>query len=187
MAEMRRNLDHLYVQGYVKAKDFHRVAGRSNRQLRQVNRSAHGIKLKSAAERVFSSSDQKLADTMLSGKDLATGTVIVLEGESAMNPLKIDSLNSYASGKTRKPKWLLLSVHEARDDMPETATVWVSDTYREKFLGLFEEYLTKNTKAGRPKNQDLVANISCIREAVLDDLWTSGVQPLKSGLHWWEL
>lgn len=44
---------------------------------------------------------------------------------------------------------------------------------------IFEDYLNdeKNTKKGRPKNEDLVANISRIREAVLDDLWTSKIQP----------
>ena len=119
----------------------------------------------------------------------ATGTVIVLEGGGAAHPLRIDSLNSYTGGKARKPKWLLLSVREAQGDLPETATVWVSDSYREQFLKLFEDYLNdeKNTEKGRPKNEDLVANISRIREAVLEDLWTSEIPPPKAGRQWWEL
>lgn len=54
---------------------------------------------------------------------------------------------------------------------------------------VFEDYLNdeRNTKKGRPKNEDLVANISRIREAVLDYLWTSKIQPPKSGGHWGEL
>ena len=115
--------------------------------------------------------------------------MIVLEGEGAAHPLKLDSLNQRASGRVSKPKWLLLSVREAMDEAPETATVWVSDAYRQEFLKLFEDYLDdkKNSKNGRPRNQTLVANICRIRDAVLNDLWTSDSAPPNSGRHWWEL
>ena len=125
----------------------------------------------------------------------ATGTIIVLEGEGATYPLRVDSLNSYTrirKGRKediRKPKWLLLSVRETHEGTLETATVWVSDSYRQEFLRLFEDYLNdeKNTKAGYPRNRALVANISRIRKAVLEDLWTSENDPPQSGLCWWEL
>lgn len=189
MAERPRELDHLYVQGYVETSDFHRAGGGRGKPLRKVDRYEHGTALKTAAKQVFAGFDDTVA-TMPTDEELrATGTVIVLEGEGAAHPLKADSLNAYVGGKSRKPKWLLLSVREASEGTQETATVWVSDAYRQQFLKLFEDYLddTKNTKNGRPKNQDLVANISHIREAVLDDLWTSDSQPPRSGLHWWEL
>lgn len=134
--------------------------------------------------------DQQRAAAIPSDEELrATGTVIVLEGEGATHPLKIDSLDSHTGGRTRNPKWLLLSVREARGEVSETATVWVSDAHRGQFLKLFEDYLDdeKNTKTGRPKNQALVANISHIREAVLEDLWTSASDPPRSGMNWWEL
>ena len=67
--------------------------------------------------------------------------MIVLEGEGAAHPLKLDSLNQRASGRVSKPKWLLLSVREAIDEAPETATVWVSDAYRQEFLKLFRRLL----------------------------------------------
>lgn len=188
---MHRNLDHLFVQGHVVAVDFHRVGGGPGKLLRQVDRHAHGNRLKSAAEQVFARFDQQVADVVIpSHEELrATGTIIVLEGEGAAHPLKVESLNSYTGGKARKPKWLLLSVHETQGEKSETATVWVSNCYRPQFLKLFEDYLNdeKNTEKGRPKNQDLVANIARIREAVLDDLWTSEMPPPKSGCHWWEL
>jgi len=82
---------------------------------------------------------------------------------------------------------LCLREKRAREGAPETATVWVSDTYRQQFLKLFEDYLNKNTKTGCPKNRALVANISRIRKAVLEDLWTSESNPTRSGRHWWEL
>lgn len=121
----------------------------------------------------------------------ATGTIIVLEGEGSTFPLKVDSLSSYTRERkgVRKTKWLLLSVRDAHGNEPERATVWVSDAYRQQFLKLFEDYLDdeKNTEAGYPKNRALVANISRIRSAVLEDLWTSESDPPQSGMHWWEL
>lgn len=128
---MPRNLDHLYVQGHVETADFHRAGGGPGKPPRQVDRRAHGSGLKNAVEQVFATFDQQAAAVVPSDEELrATGTVIVLEGEGAAHPLKVDSLNSYTGGKTRKPKWLLLSVREAQGEMPETATVWVSDSYR---------------------------------------------------------
>ncbi|MFB2351747.1 hypothetical protein, partial [Priestia megaterium] len=48
-----------------------------------------------------------------------------------------------------------------------------------------EEHWT--TPDGNPVNQALVANIARIRQAFLDDLWTSAGEPPRSGRHWWEL
>ncbi|WP_313317273.1 S8 family peptidase [Gordonia sputi] len=54
-------------------------------------------------------------------------------------------------------------------------------------MRLFEDYLSGSTKTGQPPNQDLVANISRIRKAILADLWTSDGEPPVHGQHWWEL
>lgn len=93
--------------------------------------------------------------------------------------------------------WLLLSVQPATESEPERAVVWVSDTYRATFLKLFEDYLTRTvtqadqgnweTPQGNPANRALIANISRIRAAVLEDLWQSHTPPSKSGLRWWEI
>ena len=192
LADDQRNFDHLLIRGYAKSIDFHRLGRGSDSQLRQVDRYTHGTYLKQSAETVFKSSDDKRVTKVLSDSELrATGTVIILEGEGATYPLKLDSLNSYTGGRASKPKWLLLSVREAeaKDGKLEQATVWVSDAYRKQFLKIFEDYLNddKNTKKGKPKNQALVANISRIREALLDDLWTSESEPSRSGMQWWEI
>ncbi len=93
--------------------------------------------------------------------------------------------------------WLLLSVQPATDVRPERAVVWIADAYRSRFLQLFEDYLTKTSTRGRPENWEtpdgnpanraLIANISRIRTAVLDDLWQSAGEPAKVGKQWWEL
>jgi hypothetical protein len=43
------------------------------------------------------------------------------------------------------------------------------------------------TPEGNPKNRALIANISRIRQTILDDLWQSVGEPPKHGRQWWEL
>lgn len=189
MAEDGRGLDHLYVQGYVETADFHRKGG-PGKPPRDVDRHAHGSSLKRSVQGIFENIDQQIIAAVPTDEELrATGTFIVLEGEGAAHPLKIDSLNSYTGGRARKPKWLLLSVRGGEGKEREVAVVWVSDSYRIQFLKLFEDYLDEEKKSpkGHPRNQVLVANISRIRQAVLDDLWTSEGEPPRRGIHWWEL
>src|SRR6185437_13570013 len=93
-------------------------------------------------------------------------------------------------GKIKPPrsKWLLLSVMPGREEgEAEQATVWVSDEFRQGFLGIFEKYLEEKTKKGNPRNQALVANISRIRTGLAADLWRSDGAPPATGKHWWEL
>lgn len=75
----------------------------------------------------------------------------------------------------------------ADEERVERAQVWVSDEYRESFLRIFEDYLSKKSPKGHPKNQALIANISRIRTGVIEDLWQSQGSPPKDGRHWWEL
>lgn len=190
MADESRGFDHLYVHDYVKSVGFDRRPGGRKKEPRNVDRFVHGHRLKQSVEAAFKTVEVQRSAVALNNPELgATGTVIVLEGEDADYPLKIDSLSSRTGGRNSKPKWLLLSVREAAGKNPERATVWVADEHRQSFLKLFEDYLSDehNSKKGNPKNQDLIANISRIREAVLADLWTSDSIPPQIGLRWWEL
>lgn len=185
-----RNLDHLYIHGYAQTLDFHPQA-RGKRRIRPVDRFGHGTALRSSLEETFNDFDsvRHTEDLLIDEELRATGTIIVLEGKDASYPLRLDSLSSYTQGSNRSPKWLLLSVQEASDATPEKATIWVADDYRQDFLKIFEDYLdsTKETTNGHPLNRELVQNISRIRRAVLDDLWTSSTALPTSGTHWWEL
>lgn len=149
---------------------------------------AHGRLMLSQAEGSFTSSDQRRdALTSLDPELRATGTVIVLEGATSREPLKLEPLNQRTTHKEPRPKWILLSVRPASGVQPERATVWVSDDYRAKFLELFRDYLNKETSAGNPKRNELVANIAGIKKATLTDLWTSDEPPSSHGTHWWEV
>lgn len=184
--------DHLYVQGFSGSEEFRRYAdgGGGPSKRRKVDRASHGAALNGELDDSFTASEAARVATEFTDDELgAQGTIIVLEGEGAAHPLKLDSLNSLTRHQKvpKQPRWLLLSVRPATETEPERATVWVSDKHRAAFMKLFEDYLAENTKKGSPKNQDLIANISRIRSAVLDDLWTLEGEPPRHGRHWWEL
>ena len=199
MAEELRHLTHLYVLDRARNEDFSR-GGQGNPKIRPVEYRAHGLAIKGQLQDTFSDIDDERHSTSLSADELkALGSIITLEGQEGAYPLKIESLQVLSRHrKTPKvPQWLLLSVQPATDNLPERAIVWVADIYRPQFLKLFEDYLEKKiTKAsedkwetpdGNPANRALVANISRIRQAILEDLWQSDGEPPKSGLRWWEL
>ncbi|WP_252974565.1 S8 family peptidase [Janibacter melonis] len=199
MVDELRHLDHLYIVERAANEEFSR-GGQGNAKVRLVEHRAHGLLMRGQLQKAFSDIDQERREVSVSEAELqALGTVVVLEGADATYPLKVESLDRLSAHRTtpKRPMWLLLSVHAATEDEPERATVWVADTYRTKFLQLFEDYLTKlstraaeekwSTPQGNPANQALIANIARIRQAVLRDLWTSDGEPPTNGVHWWEL
>lgn len=198
MADDLRYLDHLYVVEQAASTDFHR-GGQGNPKIRPVERRAHGAQLKDQLGRAFSDIEFGREDVRVSEELRALGSIVVLEGADAAYPLQVNRLESMSrhTKTPKRPRWLLLSVHPATETSPEQATVWIADDYRGQFLKLFEDYLKKvsaradpkswSTPDGNPANQALVANISRIRSAILEDLWTSDGDPETSGVRWWEL
>ncbi|MFT4263456.1 MAG: S8 family peptidase [Nocardioides sp.] len=200
MAEELRHLDHLYVIEHAADEDFHRRGGGGNARLRPVERRAHGMALRGDLDQVLTEDEDARRQLGLDIEELqALGTILVLEGAGAAYPLQLDSLTSMSRHRKspRRPQWLLLSVQPPEDDRPERATIWVADEYRAQFIKIFEDYLDKvstqgdpenwTTPEGNPRNQALVANISRIRRALLDDMWTSAGEPPRHGSHWWEV
>lgn len=191
MAEPRQHLSHLLVQNRSVDEEFRRP-GRGNPRTRPVeDRAAHGASRIVELDTAFAAGETAREELLTEDELRALGTVITLEGEGAAYPLKLDSLQQLTAHRTspKRAKWLLLSVlpADAAADLPERATVWVSDQYRDKFLKLFEDYRSKNGGKGNPKNNELVANIARIRATVLDDLWQSEGSPPRSVSAWWEI
>lgn len=191
MAEPRQHLSHLLVQDRSTDEQFRRP-GRGNARIRPVeDRAAHGAGRLGELETAFAATEAARSELLTEDELRALGTVITLEGEGAAYPLKLDSLQQLTAHRRspKQPKWLLLSVLSADPaaDLPERATVWVSDQYRDKFLKLFEDYLSQNGLKGNPKNNELVANIARIRATVLDDLWQSEGPPSTATSTWWEI
>jgi hypothetical protein len=177
---------HFLVVDRTESRDFNRQGG-GDRKIRDVERRAHGQQIQRDAEAALAAQDAQREVPGLEELE-ALGVIITIEASRGF-PLKLDSLEQRTTHRAGPlPKWLLLSVAPETDDAPERALVWVSDDYREKFLQLFEDYLTKLApNSDNPRNRELVANMSRIRATVLRDLWQSEGEPPTSGLHWWEL
>jgi hypothetical protein len=191
LAKGREHLSHLLVEDRSSYEEFRRRGG-GNAQARPVeDRAGHGRGRVTELQAAFARGDEERAQ--LTEEELrALGTVVTLEGDDPAYPLKLDSLQQLTAHRdpnNKRPKWLLLSVLPANAllDLPERATVWVSDEYRTKFLQLFEDYLAKETTSGNPRNNSLVANIARIRSTILQDLWQSDGSPPAVGPVWWEI
>ncbi|KFU78454.1 Subtilase family protein [Amycolatopsis lurida] len=190
MSDPRTALTHLTVVGRAENRDFRRRGG-GDARIRDVERRPHGGKLRGDLRTSFTKAerDRKHASEELALEELkALGVILVLDAADRAFPLKLDSLERMSGhrGPKKRPLWLLLSVIPASDGQPESAVVWVSDEFRAKFLKIFEDFLTRQTTAGSPRNRELVANIGRIRSVVLRDLWQSAGAP-PAGLNWWEL
>jgi hypothetical protein len=80
----------------------------------------------------------------------------------------------------------LMSVHEATQDHPQDAVIWIPDGRVQAFAKKIRQF-TQNTPAGKPK-QAAVANVERIEHVLLDNLWQeSAPLPDMSQLCWWEL
>lgn len=177
------------MQHRSKNEEFHR-SGRGNPKVCPVeDRAAHGAKRISELQSAFEAAEASRAEQLIDEELRALGSIVTLEGAEAIYPLKLDSLQQHSrhTKSPKMPKWLLLSVLPATAQLPERGTVWVSDQYRESFLNLFQDYLTKDSQSGKPKHNELVANIARIRTTILSDLWQSEGLPPKWGSPWWEI
>lgn len=191
MANGRDHLSHFLVVDRVANEDFRRAGG-GNPRIRPVeDRAEHGRGRVSELESALDSDDAARQELLTEAELRALGTIVTLEGGDAAYPLKIGSLQRFTRRNRtspRRPKWLLLSVLPAEpvEGLPERATVWVADAYRAEFVRLFQAYL-EDTKAGKPKNNELVANIARIRSTLLRDLWQSSGEPPQDASIWWEV
>lgn len=80
-------------------------------------------------------------------------------------------------------------IYEDEETQVYEATVFLNRNAISKFLRKVEDYLTRDTITGRPKNQSLIANISTIRAATLQSFWQEPelLFPAQGELVWWEL
>lgn len=187
MPDQDQRYTHLLVSDRTEARDFRRQ-GRGGGKIRYVERHAHGAQIQQGALAALAEQDRQRHP--VGPEELeALGVIVTIEGSPGY-PLKLDSLEQRTAHRASpQPKWLLLSVAPESEGAPERALVWVSDEYRQTFLSLFEDYLTKPAREGsdHPRNRELVANMSRIRATMLMDLWRSNGNPPTFGRRWWEL
>jgi len=185
------HLSHLLVADRSTDEDFRRP-GRGNVKVRPVeDRARHGVGRLDELQASLASGGGARDELLTADELRALGTIVTLEGGTAAFPLRVDALERFTTHRKtpKRARWLLLSVFppDPASGRSERATVWVSDEHRDAFVQLFEDYLQRETKTGKPKNNGLIANIAHIRSTVLEDLWQSDGDPPRSGRVWWEV
>ncbi|MBX3017492.1 MAG: S8 family peptidase [Bdellovibrionaceae bacterium] len=106
-----------------------------------------------------------------------------MEGKPGYD-LKLESLNLPSEGIE------VLSVKIAAEDDGERviASVFVQDDKLGKFIEKINDYKTKETANGNPKNSALVTSIENLRLGVVRSLWTdTDVFPDPQEVIWWEV
>lgn len=173
-------LDHIPFKGRTTSLDYSRQgSGNFNAKVRG-NKGNHGT-------RILKSFDKAVAD-FNQGEPY---DFVYLEFESAINfELDLDKFED-AAGNIRLASCKMKVDIDANgvEQITYRAAVYLNKKAVSKFLKKIEDYITKDTKAGNPKNNSLVANIDDIRAATLESFWQEhGIEfPESNSNVWWEI
>jgi hypothetical protein len=128
-----------------------------------------------------------LRDRSYSGLGTAFGLVLEFESSPGYS-LKLGSIEQRQSGirllNTRSKQ----VIRDGSEGTVEFATVFVPYGKLDVLVHKIEAYRDQTTDEGRPRNEDLVASISGIREAAFEAFWTGTTEiPPDTENVWWEL
>ena len=176
------DLPHLIVPGQPSAERFQRRGGGGGeRRLYHIpDRGRHAAALRQGLRGALDEQDhlREAWDDVLR----SDGIVLAVTGWPGGFEVAVESLELRASGIE------LLSVRPSSDANPEVATVFIPDGKANIFFRRVDQYEQQASRSGRPRHEDLVANIQGLRRAVLEQLWTEE-EALPDGgeRRWWEL
>ena len=150
-------------------------------------RAAHAAALKSELELIQAEDQRRRIETELSNYSSDVGTVIQIVGEAA-HPLQYESLESTTGIVLLNSRKILTRDSQGVENEVPAATVFVKHGSLIYFTKRVKDYAEKTTRAGAPRNEPLIANISSIGLAAIEAYWTSE-QPLPDPdvETWWEV
>ncbi|MGM1054492.1 MAG: S8 family peptidase [Bacteroidota bacterium] len=153
--------------------DFHFKDGRDRRE--------HGLGVKSS----FSSAVSEFTD----GNE--EYDFVYIEFESALNfELAFDSFEDAAGNyRLASCKAEFIADSDGNQQIVYKIAVYLNKKAVSNFLNKVEKYLTEETITGKPKNQNLIANIENIRAATLESFWQEPEIdfPSSNVSVWWEV
>lgn len=145
-------------------------------------REAHGQRLARQFDAIRQQSQAIIEEQKAYGIDAKNGIYLQFESEPDFE-LKFESLEAQRSGIE------LLAVQELEGRT--LATVFVPEGKLDILIQKLNDYLDskKDSPKGKPRNQDLIANIASIRMAALEALWTDTPEslPQDDEAIWWEV
>ncbi|MFE9454016.1 S8 family peptidase [Streptomyces sp. NPDC006739] len=144
---------------------------------RSADRAGHASRLKTGVE--DAQNEALLHRQSVDDRERADGFAVTLQA-APEHELKLDSLDK--SGLT------LMNVHEADEQRPQEAVVWISDGAVPTLLRKIDQFAVENGPSGSPRNAALVANIEQIEGATVANLWQERLPlPDEDVDVWWEL
>ena len=175
---------HLFVKS---APDDHNFtshqSGRDNINFPdRANRKVHAAFVRKALDGAWQNSDKNAEERKAISLPTRTGTYIEFQSAPDFD-LKTKSLDLTQSGIR------LLNVVEKEDLNGQTityATVFVPDGKQTVLIKKIDQYALEETKAGKPKNEPLIAGIEYLREAVLDSFWRDQPNLVPVDTDWCE-
>lgn len=175
------NLNHIFLNGNNTSLPYSTYGGGQFQYKDDRDRREHGLGLKSS----FSSAVSEFTD----GNE--EYEFVYIEFESALNfELAFDSFEDVAGNyRLASCKAQFRADSEGNQQIIYKIAVYLNKKAVSNFLNKVEKYLTEETKTGKPKNQNLIANIENIRAATLESFWQEPEIDFPSSdvSVWWEV
>ena len=183
----QRTLPHIYLPGHGQREEFtspRRGGGDGNIPPR--DRARHARQITRALTQALAAAEQQInaRDAGISGG--TTGFYLEFDIPKEQQPL-LDKLED----RRGRQNIDLVSVRPSGADPDNliSATVFVPESKKNSYLKKVEDYQTKETRTGKPKNEPLVASINTVRLARVESLFTDDQMlfPAADQQAWWEV
>ncbi|WP_378187861.1 S8 family peptidase [Aquimarina sp. W85] len=175
------NLDHIFLNGNNSSLPYSTYGGGKFYHKDGRDRRGHGTGIK----RSFQSAVYDFTDGNEDYK------FVYIEFESAINfELAFDSFEDAAGNyRLASCKAVFNEDTDGNSQVVYKIAVYLNKKAVSNFLNKVEKYLTEETKTGKPKNQNLIANIESIRAATLESFWQEPEIdfPTSNVSVWWEV
>jgi len=177
---MPEPLDHLYVAGFSEARPFKSTLSVRKAAIPARNRTTHGRQLLQQLVVLARNAEEVALERKALDLPPHLGITIVLE-------ISPRGLLDYKQLEWRREGIEVLSVIEG--DTSDIVALHVPEGGLAAFEKRIQDYLDKNTKAGKPANAALVDVIANFRRAAFDELWTDDHAPLPAAdaPQWFQL
>lgn len=170
--------DHIFVDGWIKRENYtYPGTVRNSVKTPARDRFGHGTLLKRKMEQAWETAkERKSKIAIVSGSP--SGIYLEFESDEGF-PLALERLDL--------KDVQLISVK--KENKVEKATVFIPEGKVQGFLKKFEDYLSRDTRFGKPQNKSLVESIADLRLATIKSLWTEPLEefPEDTEMIWWEV
>lgn len=175
------DLNHIFLNGNNSSLPYSTYGGGIFHHKDGRDRRGHGLDIKSS----FSSAVSEFTD----GNE--EYEFVYIEFESALNfELAFDSFEDAAGNyRLASCKAEISTDSDGNQQIVYKIAVYLNKKAVSNFLNKVEKYLTEDTITGKPKNQNLIANIENIRAATLESFWQEPILdfPRSNVSVWWEV